>query len=128
MFWKGGCMNWIFDNDKPIYKQLVEKLELAIITGKYQPDEKLPSVREFAMEMKVNPNTVQKALQELEQLGFIYTVRTNGKFVTHDKKLIVSYRNQLAKEKVTTFLEDIKLLGLTKEEILNYVKDGSELK
>lgn len=121
-------MNWIFDNDKPIYKQLVEKLELAIITGKYQPDEKLPSVREFAMEMKVNPNTVQKALQELEQLGFIYTVRTNGKFVTHDKKLIVSYRNQLAKEKVTTFLEDIKLLGLTKEEILNYVKDGSELK
>lgn len=121
-------MDWTFHNDKPIYRQLVEKLEIAIITGEYQPDEKLPSVREFAMMTKVNPNTMQKALQELEQLGFIYTERTNGKYVTHDKKLIASFRDAFAKEKVDKFLKDIKLLGLTREEVITYVKDGSEQK
>ena len=78
-------MNFIFDNDRPIYIQLVEQLKEYIVSGTFKAGEKLPSVREFAMQIKVNPNTVQKALAEIENQKLIYTERTNGKFVTENK-------------------------------------------
>ena len=78
-------MEYNFDNERPIYIQLVEMLKIEIISGRIKSGEKLPSVRDFAMKAKVNPNTMQKALTELERENLIYTERTNGKYVTNDR-------------------------------------------
>lgn len=115
-------MNFNFDNNRPIYIQLVEQLEMFIISGQISPGERLPSVRELALKTKVNPNTMQKALIELEDIGLIYTERTNGKFVTKDKKIIDSYREKYAKEKSLEYLSDMKNLRFSNEEIVNYLK------
>lgn len=118
---KGEKMEWNFENDRPIYIQLVEKLKLAIVAGEYPPGERLPSVRDLAIEIKANPNTVQRALVDLEQTGLIYTQRTNGKFVTEDKKLVQKIREELAKETFSKFQENMKQLGFGEEEIRQYV-------
>ena len=86
-------MRFDFDNNVPIYIQLVEQLKIYIISGKLNPGDRLPSVRDLALQTKVNPNTMQKALGELEDLKLIYTERTNGKFVTNDQKLIDKYKD-----------------------------------
>ena len=78
-------MSFNFNNGRPIYIQLLEQLQVLIVSGNINTGERISSVRDLALEYKVNPNTVQKALQELESLGLIYTERTNGKFVTNDK-------------------------------------------
>jgi DNA-binding transcriptional regulator YhcF (GntR family) len=82
-------MNWCFQSDRPIYIQLKEQLELNIISGAYPPGMKLPSVRDMASEASVNPNTLQKALSELEREGLVYTQRTSGRYVTEDEKMIM---------------------------------------
>ena len=115
-------MEFVFDNDRPIYIQVVEQLRLFILSGKLNEGEKLPSVRELAVIAKVNPNTMQKALVELEDDKLIYTERTNGKFVTDDKKLLKKFREELAKEKVITFVDDMKFIGFSKEEIIEYLR------
>ena len=81
-------MDYIFDNERPIYIQLVEIIRIEIVSGKFKKGQKIPSVRELALIMKVNPNTMQKALIELENEKLIYTERTNGKYVTDNIKLI----------------------------------------
>ena len=81
-------MEYIFENERPIYVQLVEKIRIEIVSGKLKLGQRIPSVRELAINARVNPNTMQKALVELENEGLIYTERTNGKFVTNDEKLI----------------------------------------
>ena len=115
-------MKFVFGNDRPIYIQLVEQLRLFILSGKLREGERLPSVRELAVIAKVNPNTMQKALVELEDDKLIYTERTNGKFVTDDKKLLKKFREELAKEKVITFVDDMKFIGFSKEEIIEYLR------
>ena len=89
-------MAWALDSGRPIYAQIIERVQLAIITGHYKPGEKLPSVRELASEAAVNPNTMQKALSELEQSGLLYTQRTSGRFITEDTDLIHRMKNCLA--------------------------------
>ena len=116
-------MDSFFDNERPIYIQLVEKLELEIVSGKLKAGDRIPSVRELAISMKVNPNTMQKALQELEAKGLIFTERTNGKFVTKDTKLIEKKKKELAKEKVKNFLSDMNNIGITHEETVKYLKE-----
>lgn len=118
---KGETMDWNFENDRPIYIQLVEKLKLAIVAGEYPAGERLPSVRDLAMEIKANPNTVQRALVDLEQTGLIYTQRTNGKFVTEDKELVQKIREELAKETFNKFQENMKQLGFREDEMKQYV-------
>ena len=81
-------MSFSFDNNIPIYIQLLEYLKIYLMSGVFKSGDKLPSVREFATTFKVNPNTMQKALAELENMKLIYTERTNGKYVTKDNKLI----------------------------------------
>ena len=121
-------MDFIFDNDRPIYIQLVEYLKLYIVSGKLQPGERLLSVREFALQIKVNPNTVQKALAELEIEGLIYTERTNGKFVTKNQELIEKIKNQLALEKVNRYLSDMERLGISNKEAVKYLQEmGGEV-
>lgn len=115
-------MSYSFDNERPIYIQLVEKLELNIISGKIKPGERIPSVRELALTLKVNPNTMQKALAELESNGLIYTERTNGKFVSDNKKLIEERKEKLAKEKTKKFIDDMNSIGISFNETIDYLK------
>lgn len=116
-------MQWSFNNDVPIYIQLVEQLKIFIITGVYQAGQKIPSVRELAMETKVNPNTMQKALVELENLGLIITQRTSGKFVTEDKQLVENLKNEIAKTKSKEFLLLMKKLNYSINEIVDCLKN-----
>ena len=114
-------MDHIFDNERPIYIQLVEKIRLEIISGKLKSGERLPSVRELALTARVNPNTMQKALVELEDDGLVYTERTNGKFVTEKKELIEKMQKELAKEKVNNYINDMKNIGISYEEAIKYL-------
>ena len=112
-----------FDNVRPIYIQIVENLKTSIISGKYKCGEKLPVVRSLADELKVNPNTVQRAYNELENEKLVYTDRTNGRYVTKDEKLIQSIKMNIIKEKIEEFLNHVNELGIEKKEIINYLKD-----
>ena len=116
-------MYFEFDNNIPIYIQLVKQLKIYIISGKIKPGDKLPSVRELAIKLKVNPNTIQKALTELEELELIYTERTNGKFVTDNRELIEKIKRKLAEEKVNNYIKDMKNIGITYEESIQYLQE-----
>lgn len=116
-------MDYIFDNERPIYVQLVGKLKLEIVSGKRKTGERLPSVRELALTARVNPNTMQKALAELENEKLVYTERTNGKFVTQDSGLIEKIKKELAMEKMNCFLCDMKNIGITHEETIKYLQE-----
>lgn len=111
-----------FDNNIPIYIQLVEQLKIYIISGKIKPGERLPSVRDLALKIKVNPNTMQKALIELEELKLIYTERTNGRYVTNDAKLINNYKNSYAKELSEKYFMNMENIGFNKNEAIDYLK------
>ena len=111
-----------FDNNTPIYIQLVEQLKIYIISGKIEPGSRLPSVRDLALETKVNPNTMQKALVELEQLGLVYTERTNGKYVTKDNKLIEKLKDEYAITLAKSYFQGMKRIGLGKAESIKYLE------
>ena len=114
-------MDFNFDNNIPIYIQLVDQLKLAIISDKIKPGERLLSVRELALKFKVNPNTMQRALTELERLNLIYTERTNGKYVTEDKKLIKKYKEEYANNLSKNFFSNMEKIGFSKEETITYL-------
>ena len=116
-------MKFEFDNNIPIYIQLVEQLKIYIISGKFKPGDRISSVRDLALQTKVNPNTMQKALVELENLGLIYTERTNGKFVTTDEKLIKKYRNEYANNLSKQYILNMKNIGFSEFETLEYLKN-----
>lgn len=116
-------MKFSFNNNIPIYIQLVEQIKVYIISGALQPGERLPSVRELALQSQSNPNTVQKALSELETMGLIYTERTNGKFISKDAACIAALREKYAGEVVTRFLADMQKIGYTAEETLRCIKE-----
>ena len=99
-------MNYNFNNDVPIYLQIVEIITNDIISEKLAPGQKLPSVREYAMLFKANPNTVCKALSILEDKKFIYTERTNGKFVTTDSLIIKLQKEEIFLDKINEFLKE----------------------
>lgn len=116
-------MDYIFDNERPIYLQLVQKIRIEIVSGKLKKGQRLLPVRELAMEAKVNPNTMQKALVELEKEGLVYTESTNGRFVTENKELIENIKKDLAKEKVNTYINDMKNIGISYEDALKYLQE-----
>ena len=98
-------MTWELKNDRPIYAQLIEQIKLRIISGFYRPGERLPSVRDMAAEAAVNPNTMQRALSELERDGLLYTQRTSGRFITEDTGLIEAAKKALAQEQIDAFFQ-----------------------
>ena len=104
-------MTWSFSPDRPIYLQLQEGLKLAIISGLHPPGDKLPAVRDLALEAAVNPNTVQRALAELERDGLVYAQRTSGRFVTEDTAVIERIKNELAMDLVGAFLKKMAAIG-----------------
>ena len=116
-------MEWKIDNNKPVYIQLVEQLKVKIISGEIELDSKLDSVRSLAADAMVNPNTMQKALAELEREGFVYSKRTSGRFVTDNKELIENERKNLVKDNVKKTLDTLINLGYTNEEILKLVEE-----
>ena len=104
-------MPWELDNDRPIYLQLMERIQQDIVSGIYKPGDRLPSVRDLAVEAAVNPNTMQKALSELERSGLVYSQRTSGRFITEDTRLLDEMKTSLASEHILQFLEKMKQLG-----------------
>ena len=106
-----------FQSNIPIYVQLIDVIKLQIVSGKLKPGDKLKSVRDLAMEYGVNPNTMQKALAELEWDGLLYTVRTTGRYVTEDADLIGKLREQLAAERIQQFLKEMEQFGYSKQEM-----------
>ena len=116
-------MTWQFRPDLPIYSQLIEQITQAIVTGEFSPGEKLLSVRELAASAGVNPNTMQRALSELEQGGLLYTQRTAGRFVTSDTEIIAQSKRKLAEKKMEEFLSSMRSLGFDRQEILQALND-----
>ena len=114
---------WELDSNRPIYLQIAEKIELEICSGVYQPGDKIPSVRELAQEVGVNPNTMQRALAELERKQIIVTFRTSGRTVTEEKGRIQELRNNLAKEQIKSFLEKMQEMGFDKKEVLTLLEE-----
>ncbi len=119
-------MIWNFRGDLPIYSQLVEQIKLGIVSGSFLPGERLASVRDMAMEAGVNPNTMQRALQELERDGMVYSQRTAGRFVTEDMRVIERAKKQFAEEQIRSFLEAMKKLGYQREEIVSLLEEKEE--
>lgn len=117
-------MAWNLNSDRPIYAQILEVIQIRIISGQYKPGEKIPSVRELAAEAGVNPNTMQKALAELERSGLVMAQRTSGRIVTEDMEMISKTRNMLAQEQVREFIGKMKELGFNKEEIMRLLKQA----
>ncbi len=115
-------MEWQFTNDKAIYLQLIDYFKAQIISGELTEGSRLDSVRDLAVKAKVNPNTMQKALSELERMGLVRTERTSGRFITDDKDLISNMKEELAKSEIELFLEKMKALGFEKDEIIKIIQ------
>ena len=110
-------MAWILDDTRPIYLQIEDLIKTNIIAGVYQPGQKLPSVRDLAAEASVNPNTMQKALTEVDRSGLVYTQRTSGRFITEDISKMTELKEQLAREQIQLFLKNMEQLGLSRDDI-----------
>ena len=119
-------VEWVFRSDLPLYTQLVEKIKLAIISGALPPGARLSSVRDLAAEAGVNPNTMQRALQELEREGLVYSQRTAGRFVTENDAVIQHARRDLAGEKLKDFLAAMDELGYDRAGLIALLQEGEE--
>ena len=119
-------MAWKLDSDRPIYAQLLEEIQMRIVSGKYPCGSRLPRVRELSAEAGVNPNTMQKAFSELERSALILTRRTAGRFVTEDVSLIEQLRQSLAKEYLECFFQNMHQLGYERNEVLSFLKTEYE--
>ena len=119
-------MEFVFDNNIPIYIQVLEYMKIYLISGVFKCEEKLPSVRELATTFKVNPNTMQKALAELESMNLIYTERTNGKYVTNDTKSIEMLKDEYAITLAKSYFQGMKKIGLGKADSIKYLEGIDE--
>jgi len=111
-----------FTNDRPIYLQLMDHFKTQIISGELPEGSRLDSVRDLAIKTRVNPNTMQKALSELERIGLVRTERTLGRFITDDKEKIINMRNEVAESEIKLFLDRMKSLGFEKEEVIKILE------
>lgn len=119
-------MAWNLNSDRPIYAQIVERIQMQIVSGVYQPGAKIPSVRELAAEAGVNPNTMQKALSELERSGLVTTIRTSGRVVTENREMIMETRNSIAKTQIQEFIQRMMELGYEKKDIVALLQEEAE--
>ena len=116
-------MTWQFTDDRPLYTQIMEQIKLKIICGTYKAGEKLPSVRDLATDASVNPNTMQKALSELERINLVFSQRTSGRFITEDINMINNMKKDLAKEQIEQFLYNMKKIGFSKSDTIELLKN-----
>ncbi len=113
-----------FQLTQPIYLQIMERIKKEIVAEKLLPTQQLPTVRELALQYQVNPNTVQRALSELERLNLVKSDRTIGRFVTDDQSLIQSLKEQMIMDKVNTFVSELDQLKVSQEDSINYLKQA----
>lgn len=118
-------MTWELSSDRPIYSQIIDKIKTDIISGKYPAGSKIPSVRELATEASVNPNTMQKALAELEKEGLLFSQRTSGRYITEDQNMINEIRTQLAIDIIASFFKKMNSIGYSNEEALALIQKAA---
>lgn len=119
-------MSWNLTADRPIFAQIMDIISQDIISGKYAPGEKLPSVRDLASQAAVNPNTMQKALAELEKTGLVFAKRTSGRYITEDITMIEELKSRLAQERIKEFLLSMENLGFSKKETADLITETLE--
>ena len=120
-------MHFQLKDSRPIWLQLADQITESIVTGEYLPGERFPAVRELAMQANVNPNTMQRALARLEELGLLVTARTAGRSVTEDSRVLREMRRMLAEKKAADYMEGMKKIGFSHEEAAAYAaKFGKE--
>ena len=117
-------MQWKFDGNAPIYTQLVDQMKLGIVSGEWIPGQRIPAVRELAVDAGVNPNTMQRALQELERQGLLFSQRTSGRFVTEDREMIEDAKRTLANRHISAFIRQMQALGYTRQEIVAMLEES----
>lgn len=117
----GESMQWELTNDRPLYIQLIEHIKLLILSGEYEAGQPFPSVRELALTANVNPNTMQRALAELEREGLLINERTNGRKITGDTSMIQAMRKDLANAKLCQLKAELGRLGFNREEQLAFI-------
>ncbi|MBD5450488.1 MAG: GntR family transcriptional regulator [Lachnospiraceae bacterium] len=110
-----------YKDTRPIYEQIVERYKTLILKGAIQPDEQLPSVRNLAMELSINPNTIQKAYAELERQGFIYVVKGRGNFVSGDSGLVEKRKNECM-EQILALVREVLDIGMSKAELIRRIE------
>lgn len=115
-----------FNANAPIYLQVVEDIKIKIMNGTLRPGDKISSVRELALELEVNPNTIQRAFSELEREGFICTERAVGRFVADNLQLINECKQKQIRDNVHVFIEQMQILGVSKEDIVKYLNEEEE--
>ena len=114
-------MAWNLSSERPIYAQIIEKIQQDIISGNYAPGDRLPSVRDLASEAAVNPNTMQKALTELERTGLVFAQRTSGRYITEDIIMMQKMKEEIASAHIKEFLDKMAQLGFKKQEIIDLI-------
>ena len=122
-------MAWNLDNSRSIYLQLMDEIRRRIISGEYPPGSRMASVRELADEAGVNPNTMQKALSEMERQNLVFSRRTSGRFVTDDTERIREMRKEQAMEAARQFVAQMEAYGFSGDEIIELlalVKGGEQ--
>lgn len=117
-----------FSSNVPIYLQIMDEIKLKIVSGSWEAGQRLQSVRELAVEFSVNPNTMQRALSELERDGLLYTERTSGRYVSQDQKMISKARNEMAEEYTENYFNSMTKLGYKEKDIINIVSSKLETK
>ena len=119
-------MNWHFNSDMPIYTQLISQIKFAIVSGEFPPGERMSTVRDLASEAGVNPNTMQRAFQELEREGLVFSQRSSGRFVTEDVSIIEKAKIALAQEHISKFISSMERLGYDRAEIIALLEGKNE--
>ena len=111
-------MVWKFNDEQPIYQQIISQIKERIVAGEWKAGDKLKSVRELALEAGVNPNTMQKALAELEREGLVYSQRTAGRFVSDNKEKTDRLQEEMTMECIKTFVAQMEKMGYKQEQII----------
>ena len=119
-------MNWAFKEGIPIYTQIIEQFKAFILSGEFQPGQQIPPVRELAVDAGVNPNTMQRALADLEREGLLYSVRTTGRFVTENTDILDALRHSLGNSHIEDLFKNLNQLGMTNEEIIAAVQQWAK--
>ena len=114
--------NFAFDDRMPIYRQIILQFNRAFVRGDIKPGDRIPSIRELSVLLKVNTNTIQRVYQEMEREGLIISKRGTGYFLTEDKGMLETTRKYLAYDSLRRFLDEMRALGLSDKEIIDELK------
>lgn len=107
-----------FDLSKPIYQQIIDEFRRQVARGQLAPGDRILSQRELAQQARVNPNTVQRAYREMEQMGLTETLRGQGSFIRNDPSLVVQIREEMAREALRNFVVEMRSLGFKDDEVI----------